>query len=167
MAWIRSASNRTVTIRTDRKQLHALLLDVANCGRLMPGVEELAEVGDDLYHYRLAPVSNGAVTFTPDYVAKFDTSDPDAITWQPHGEHNFRTWGTFRVSDGPVPGELTLQIDTKSEASVPVAPVVVVLIEPFARKESDEVTVGFLAAIADAVTAGKPVAAVGQEAGAR
>jgi hypothetical protein len=162
MAWIRSASNRTVTICTDRKQLHALLLDVANCGRLMPGVEELEKVGDDLYHYRLAPVSNGAVTFTPDYVARFDTADPDAITWEPHGEHNFRSWGTFRVSDGPVQGELTLRIDTRSEASVPVASVVVVLIEPFAKKESDQVTADFLAAIAGAVTAGEPVAAVGQ-----
>ena len=167
MAWIRSASKRIITIRTSREQLHALLLDVVNCGRLMPGVDELEKVGDDLYHYRLAPVSNGAVTFTPDYVARFDTSDPDAITWEPHGQHNFRTWGTFRVADGPVPGELTLQIDTRSEASVPVASVVVILIEPFAKKESDQVTEGFLAAIASAVTSGEPAAALGQQARAR
>lgn len=165
MAWIRSASNQTITIRTDRERLHALLLDVAGCGRLMPGVEELEQAGDGLYHYRLAPVSNGAVTFTPDYVARFDTANPDEITWEPHGEHNFRTWGTFRVSDGPVPGELALQIDTRSEASVDVAPVVVVLIEPFAKKESDEVTRGFLEAIAQAVT-GEPVAA-GEQVGTR
>jgi hypothetical protein len=165
MAWIRSASNRTVTIRTHRERLHALLLDVVNCGRLMPGVEELKKVGDDLYHYRLEPVSNGAVTFSPDYVSRFDASDPDAITWEPYGQHNFRTWGTFRVDDGPGPGELTLRIDTRSEASVPVAAVVVVLIEPFAKKESDQVTEGFLTAIADAVTTGEPQVAVGQGAG--
>ena len=151
MVWIRSASRRSVTIRTDRKRLHALLLDVVRCGRLMPGVESMEQVGDGLYHYRLAQVSNGAVTFTPDYVAAFDTADPDAISWEPHGEHNFRSWGTFRITDGPGPEELTLEIDTRAEASVDVAPVVVVLIEPFAKKESDEATEGFLAAIRDAV----------------
>jgi hypothetical protein len=151
MVWIRSASDQSITIRTDRERLRALLLDIVGCGRLMPGVEKLEQVGENLYHYRLAEVSNGAVTFTPDYVAEFDPSDPDAITWKPHGEHNFRSWGTFRITDGPVPGELTLQIDTRAEASVDVAPVVVVLIEPFAQKESDTVTEGFLAAIASAV----------------
>jgi hypothetical protein len=150
MVWIRSASRKSVTIRTDRERLHALLLDVVRCGRLMPGVESMEQIGDDLYHYRLAQVSNGAVVFTPDYVARFDTTDPDAISWEPQGEHNFKSWGTFRVGDGPVPGELTLEIDTRAEAAVDVAPVVVVLIEPFAKKESDEVTEGFLAAIRDA-----------------
>jgi hypothetical protein len=149
MVWIRSASKRSVTIRTERDRLHALLLDVVRCGRLMPGVESMEQVGADLYHYRLAQVSNGAVVFTPDYVARFDTSVPDAISWEPHGEHNFKSWGTFQVHDGPAPGELILEIDTRSEASVDVAPVVVVLIEPFAKKESDEVTEGFLAAIRD------------------
>jgi hypothetical protein len=151
MVWIRSASRRSVTIRTDRERLRALLLDVVGCGRLMPGVEELERVGDDLFHYRLARVSNGAVNFTADYVNRFDTGDPDAITWEPHGEHNFRSWGTFRVTDGPVPGELNLEIDTRAEASVDVAKVVVILIEPFARRESDQVTKGFLAAIQSAL----------------
>ena len=152
MVWIRSASNRTITIRTDRARLRALLLDVVACGRLMPGVEELQKVGDDLYHYRLAQVSNGAVTFTPDYVTTFNATDPDTITWEPYGEHNFRSWGTFRIGDGAASDELTLQIDTRSEALVDVDPVVVVLLEPFARKESDEITEGFLSAISEAVS---------------
>jgi hypothetical protein len=152
MVWIRAASKRSVNIRTDRERLRALLLDVVGCGLLMPGVEVLEKVGDGLYHYRLAEVSNGAVALTPDYVARFDTGDPDTITWEPHGEHNFRSWGTFRITDGRMPGELTLEIDTRSESQVEVAPIVIVLIEPFAQKESDEVTEGFLAAIADAVS---------------
>lgn len=151
MVWIRAASKRSITIRTDRERLRAQLLDVVGNGLLMSGVDVLEQVGPDVYHYRLATVSNGAVTFTPDYESTVDVSDPDAITWEPHGEHNFRSWGTFRVSDGPVPGEQILEIDTRSEASVDVAPVVIVLIEPFAQKESDEVTEGFLAAIRDAV----------------
>jgi hypothetical protein len=152
MVWIRSGSNRTITIRVDRERLRTLLLDVVGCGKLMPGVEDLEQVGDDLYHYRLAEVSNGAVTFTPDYVARFDTTDPDAITWEPSGEHNFRSWGTFRIGPGPVPQEVTLQIETRAEAAVQVDPVVIVLLEPFARKESDEITEGFLAAISEAVS---------------
>ncbi|MFF4775734.1 hypothetical protein [Microtetraspora fusca] len=153
MAWIRSATDRSVVIRTDRGRLRALLADVVGCGRLMPGVEELERVGDDLYHYRLARVSNGAVAFTPDYVARFDLTDPDAIAWEPHGDHTFRSWGTFLMQDGPTPGEVRLRIDTRSEAWVDVAPVVLVLIEPFAQKESDEVTEGFLAAIKNAAEA--------------
>jgi hypothetical protein len=150
MVWIRSATKRSITIRTDRERLLTLLRDVVGTGRLMPGVEKLEQVGDDLYHYRLAQVSNGAVVFTPDYVARWDTTNPDAISWEPHGEHNFRSWGTLRISNGPVPDELILEIDTRSEASVDVASVVVVLIEPFAKKESEEITAGFLAAIRDA-----------------
>lgn len=150
MVWIRSATKRSITIRTDRERLLTLLRDVVGTGRLMPGVKKLEQVGDDLYHYRLAQVSNGAVVFTPDYVARWDTTNPDVISWEPHGEHNFRSWGTIRISEGPVPGELILEIDTRSEASVDVASVVVVLIEPFAKKESEEITEGFLAAIRDA-----------------
>jgi hypothetical protein len=147
MVWIRSASKRSITIRTDRERLRALLLDIVGCGRLMPGVETLEQVGENLYHYRLAKVSNGAVNFTADYVNRFDTSDPDSITWEPDGEHNMRSWGTFRISDGPVPGELNLEIDTRAEAALDVAKVVVILIEPFAKRESDQVTKGFLEAI--------------------
>ena len=147
MVWIRSASKRSITIRTDRERLRALLLDIVGCGRLMPGVETLEQIGENLYHYRLAKVSNGAVNFTADYVNRFDTSDPDAITWEPDGEHNFRSWGTFQISDGPAPGELNLEIDTRAEASLDVARVVVILIEPFAKRESDQVTKGFLEAI--------------------
>lgn len=152
MVWIRAASNKAITIKTDRQRLRDTLLDIVGCGRLMPGVEKLERVGDDVYHYRLVEVSNGAVSFTPDYEARFDTSDPDAITWQPNGEHSFKSWGTFRIEETGVPDELVLRIDTRSEAQVDVAPAVVVLIEPFARKESDEVTEGFLAAIAAEVT---------------
>ncbi|MFL6144131.1 MAG: hypothetical protein ACJ72N_19985 [Labedaea sp.] len=151
MVWIRSASKRSITIRAEREQLHALLVDVVACGRLMPGVEELEAIGDRLYHYRLAKVSTGVVTFTPDYESRFHTADPDAISWEPHGEHNFKSWGTFRISDGPGAGELSLEIDTRAEASVDVNRVVVMLIEPFAKRESDKVTEGFLAAIRDAV----------------
>jgi hypothetical protein len=151
MVWIRTKSKREIVIRTSRAALHALLLDVVGCGKLMRGVEEMSKVGENLYHYRLAEVANGVVRFTADYVSQFDVSDPDAITWEPNGEHNFRSWGTFRVSDGPSPEELVLQIDTHAEASVDVARVVVVLIEPFAAKESDEVTKGFLAAIRDSL----------------
>jgi carbon monoxide dehydrogenase subunit G len=157
MVWIRTKTARETTIRTDRAALRALLLDVVTCGRLMPGVEELTGAGDNLYHYRLAEVSNGVVVFQPDYVAKFDTSDPDAITWEPHGEHNFRSWGTFRILDGPAADEIVLRIETRSEANVDVARVVVVLIEPFAQKETNAVTVGFLDAIRERLeSAGVP-----------
>lgn len=147
MVWIRTKSKHDTVIRTSRDALRELLLDVVGCGKLMPGVEELTKVGDDLYHYRLTEVSNGVVRFTPEHVAKYDTSNPDAITWEPHGEHNFHSWGTFRISDGPTPDEVVLEIDTRSEASLDVARVVVVLIEPFAQKESDDITKGFLKAI--------------------
>jgi len=157
MVWIRTKTARETTIRTSREALRALLLDVVECGRLMPGVEELSDLGQNLYHYRLAEVSNGVVVFRPDYVAKFDVSDPDTITWEPHGEHNFRSWGTFRISDGPSPEEIVLRIDMRSEANVDVARVVVVLIEPFAQKETNDVTTGFLAAIRDRLeSAGVP-----------
>ncbi len=153
MVWIRTTTARETTIRTTREELRALLTDVTGCGRLMPGVEELEQVGDDLYHYRLAEVANGVVRFRPDYVARYDHSDPDAITWEPHGEHNFRSWGTFHVLDGPSPEEVVLRIDMRSEADVDVARVVVVLIEPFAQKETNEVTTGFLAAIKERLEA--------------
>ncbi|MFI5495812.1 hypothetical protein [Actinoplanes sp. NPDC051859] len=149
MVWIRTKTAKETTIRTSKEALRALLLDVTGCGRLMPGVEEMESIGDGLYHFRLAEVSNGVVRFQPDYVAKYDVSDPDAITWEPHGEHNFKSWGTYQVLDGPTPDEVVLRIDMRSEANVDVARVVVVLIEPFAQKETTDVTVGFLAAIKD------------------
>ncbi|MDJ1133989.1 hypothetical protein [Streptomyces iconiensis] len=159
MTWVRSASDKSITVRCTRERLRALVNDVTGCGRLMPGVESLERVAEaadgtdtrGVYHYRLATVSNGAVTFTPEYEARFDTSDPDAITWEPHGEHNFRSWGTFHIEDGAAEGEQRLRIETRTEASVDVAPVVVVLIEPFAQKETDEVTEGFLEAVREAV----------------
>lgn len=155
MTWVRSASDKSVTVRCGRERLRTLLGDVTGCGKLMPGVESLERVegggaAEEVYHYRLATVSNGAVTFTPEYEARFDTSDPDAITWEPHGEHNFRSWGTFHIEDGAGEGEQRVRIETRTEASVDVAPVVVVLIEPFAQKETDEATEGFLEAIKEA-----------------
>ncbi|WP_436494956.1 hypothetical protein [Actinokineospora sp. HUAS TT18] len=151
MVWIRSKSKRDITIRTDRETLRRTIAAVLETGRLMPGVDEMSDLGDGVFHLRLATVSNGAVVFTPDYQARYDTTDPDLVTWEPHGEHNFRSWGHFRLSDGATPDEQVLEIETRAEASVDVAPVVVILIEPFAQKESDEATEGFLAAIRDAV----------------
>ncbi|CRK55112.1 hypothetical protein [Alloactinosynnema sp. L-07] len=151
MVWIRSKSKREITIRTDRETLRRTVAAVLDTGRLMPGVDEMTDLGEGRYHLRLATVSNGAVVFTPDYEASYDTTDADLVTWEPHGEHNFRTWGHFRISDGAAAGEQILEIETRAEASVDVAAVVVILIEPFAQKESDEATEGFLTAIRDSV----------------
>jgi hypothetical protein len=87
----------------------------------------------------------------PDYQARFDTSDPAAISWEPEGEHNFRSRGCFVTTEGGVPGETTLVLETSFEASVEVAPVVLPLIEPFAQRSNEDVTEGFLQAIKEAV----------------
>lgn len=150
MVWIRSHTRRSVDVRVGVEQLREFLLDIVGCGRLMPGLRSLEEVGDGVYHYGLEPFSNGAVSLTPDYQARFDTRQPDDICWEPHGESNFRSWGSFRTSAGRVPGETVLEIEVRSEASVEISPVVVPLVEPFAQQSSEDVTDGFLRAIADA-----------------
>ncbi|MCX5141906.1 MULTISPECIES: hypothetical protein [unclassified Streptomyces] len=149
MVSIRSASAVATEVRAEPDTVRALLLDIVGCGVLMPGVETLTAEGDDVYHYVLATISNGAVSHTPDHRSRFDTTDPGRIRWEPVGSHNFRSWGEFRTSEGSTPGSTYLEIDTRSEADVDIAPVVLPLVEPFARQQSDQVTEGFLDAIKD------------------
>jgi hypothetical protein len=110
----------------------------------MPGVVSLAEVGPGVFHYRLEEFSDGAVRFTPDYELRFDATDPGAIRWEPHGEHRFRSWGVFKSEPGAVPGETVLEIETRSRADLDIDPILVPLVEPFARRSTDEVTHGFV-----------------------
>ncbi|GGY05606.1 SRPBCC family protein [Streptomyces hiroshimensis] len=154
MVAIRSASTRGTEVRAAPDAVRRLLLDVVTCGLLMPGVESLIDEGDGIYHYRLATLSNGAVSHTPDHRTRFDTGDPGRITWEPVGSHNFRSWGEFRTTSGTSSGSTYLEIDTRSEADVDVAAVVLPLVEPFARQQSDQVTEGFLAAIKQRVEEG-------------
>ncbi|WP_367045406.1 hypothetical protein [Streptomyces sp. Je 1-332] len=147
MVSIRSASTRGIEVRAEPDAVRALLLDTVTCGLLMPGVESLTDEGDGIHHYRLETISNGAVSHTPDHRTRFDTADPARISWAPVGDHNFRSWGEFRTQPGTTPGTTYLEIDTRSEADVDIAPVVLPLVEPFARQQSDKVTEGFLDAI--------------------
>lgn len=153
MVWIRSASCQSIEIRADPDALSELLLDIERCGLMMPTVRSLDRVqdGDGIYRYVLEEISNGAVSLAADYESRFDTSDRAAISWEPHGEHNFRSWGTFRTSAGGVPGEVVLEIDTRSEADVQVDAALIPLVEPFAQQASDEITKVFLHNIKDSV----------------
>jgi carbon monoxide dehydrogenase subunit G len=148
---IRSASTRSIEIKAAPDRVRELLLDTVRCGLLMPGVESLTDEGDGIHHYVLATISNGAVSHTPDYRSAIDTSDPGRIRWEPRGAHNFRSWGEFRTEPGTSPETTHLEIESRSEADVEIAPVVVPLVEPFAQQQSDQVTDGFLSAIKDAV----------------
>lgn len=147
MVWIRARCKDSTIVRADLDTVRRLLLDVTGCGRLMPSVITLEDRGGGVYHYQLASFSNGAISLAPDYEARFDVSDPGAIRWEPHGEHNFRSWGAYRSSPGPGPGEVVVEIEVRSEADVPIEPVLIPLVEPFARQFTREVTSGFLANI--------------------
>jgi hypothetical protein len=147
MVWIRTKCKQSTVIAADLGAVRELLLDIVGCGLLMPSVHTLESRGDGVYHYRLDTFSNGAISMTPDYDARFDTSDPGSIRWEPHGEHNFKSWGTFTTTPGPVAGEVVLEIDTHAEADVAIDRVLIALVEPFARQFMREVTDGFLANI--------------------
>jgi hypothetical protein len=144
VVWIRAKCSESALVQADLDSVRRLLLDVTGCGRLMPSVITLQDRGDDVYHYQLDSFSNGAISLAPDYEAKFDTSDPGAIRWEPHGEHNFRSWGVYRSTAGPVPGETVVEIDVRTEADVPIDRMLIPLVEPFARQFMREVTTGFL-----------------------
>jgi len=149
MVWIRSGTTKSTRVRAGLAEVRELLLDVERAGLLMPGVNSLTHVSGAVYHYALDPITNGAVHLVPDYEATFDTTDPGHITWEPHGEHNFRSWGAFTTRESGVDGEVVLEISTRSEASVQVAPIMVTLIEPFAQMQTDEITAGFLDRLRD------------------
>ncbi|WP_372346871.1 hypothetical protein [Streptomyces sp. KL116D] len=154
MVSIRSASVAGTEVKAEPDAVRALLLDVVGCGLLMPGVESLTAEDGDVYHYVLTTISNGAVSHTPDHRTRFDTADAARISWEPVGAHNFRSWGEFRTGPGTEPGTTFLEIDTRSEADVDIAAVVLPLVEPFARQQSDQVTEGFLTAIKERVESG-------------
>jgi hypothetical protein len=147
MTWIRSSSKKSIVIRADLDQVRSLLCDEVTCGKLMPGVETLEALGNSTYHYVLSEFQDGAVAFKPNYEARFDTSHPDEVRWEPHGEHDFRSWGVFRTSRGPSPEEVVLEIETKADADVAIDPILISMVEPFASLSSEQVTEGFLAAI--------------------
>jgi carbon monoxide dehydrogenase subunit G len=171
VVWIRTQCKLSTVIASDPDAVRALLSDIEGCGRLMPSVHTLEGRGDDIYHYRLDAFSNGAISMTPDYETRFDTTDPAQIRWAPYGEHNFRSWGTFRTTAGPATGETVLEIDTRAEADVAIDPVLIPLVEPFARQFMREVTAGFLANIKQAVESptqrSDATDATGPEVGAR
>ena len=140
MTWIRSSTRREITICAQTTEVQEFLQNIADCARLMPDVESVEQIADDILRYRLEPFSNGAVSFTPDYQTRFDMSDPGTIRWYPHGEHNFRSRGAFRVLPGAVPGESLLEIAISSEADVDVDPILQTIVEPFAQQSTDLVT---------------------------
>ncbi|HET6211669.1 MAG TPA: SRPBCC family protein [Micromonosporaceae bacterium] len=151
MTWVRSTSRARIEIRAEARAVREFLSDVPRCGRLMPSVRSLEPIGDDVYHYVLEEFSNGTVSLAPDYETRFDLTDPAAIRWEPHGEHNFRSWGVFATREGAGPGETVLEIDTHADADLQVPTVMVPLVGPFANKSSAEVTKGFLDRIKAAV----------------
>ncbi|MEW9533735.1 SRPBCC family protein [Microbispora sp. NPDC049125] len=159
MVWIRTDSRGAIEVSRDPGEVRALLADIPGHARLMPGVDLLerrpgeSPSGTEIYHYVLTTVTNGAVRMTPDYEVTFDRADEGALRWEPHGVHNFRSGGVLRTSGGAAPGTSVVEIETWSEAQVDIAPVMVPLVEPFARRTSDDVTVGFLSAIKSAAEA--------------
>jgi hypothetical protein len=154
MTWVQSSSQRSVVLHADLARVRDFLGHIVECGRLMPGVVSLAEVEPGVFHYQLAEFSDGAVRFTPDYQTRFDTSDPGNLRWEPHGEHNFRSWGVFHTEPGAVDGEVVLEISVRSEADLAIDPILIPLVEPFARLSTDQVTQGFLARIQEHLEAG-------------
>jgi hypothetical protein len=157
VVWIRMQCKESTVIQADLDRVQRLLLDILGCGRLMPSVRSLERRVDAVYHYQLDAFSNGAISLAPDYEARFDSSDQAAIRWEPFGEHNFRSWGVFRSTAGPVPGESVVEIDTHAEADVPIDRVLIPLVEPFARQFTRQVTTGFLANIKKAAESPGPV----------
>lgn len=155
MTWVRSASRASIEIRAGVRTVREFLCDVPRSGRLMPSVRRLEPVGDDVYHYELEEFSNGTVRLAPDYEARFDLTDRAAIRWEPHGQHNFRSWGALRTREGARSDETILEIDTHAEADLSVPAVMVPLVRPFANRSSDEVTKGFLSNIKAAVESGE------------
>lgn len=151
MTWVKSEAKASVEIHADVDTVRKFLLDVPQCGRLMPSVKSIDPVGDDIYHYKLEEFSNGGVTLTPDYQVKFDVSDPAEISWEPYGEHNFKVWGVYRTAPGNGPNVTTLELDTQSEVDLPVPSVMVPLVRPFASRSNAEVTKGFLKNIKSAL----------------
>lgn len=154
MPWVRSSCKRNIVLYRPLSPVRDFLLLIVECGRLMPSVVSLEETSSGVFHYLLEEFSDGAVQFTPDYESRFDVSDPGNIRWQPHGEHDFRSWGTFRTEAGAVDGETILEIETRSETNLAIDPILIPLVEPFANRSSVEVTEGFLAAIKTAVEGG-------------
>jgi hypothetical protein len=151
MAWVKFSTKKSAVIRASLDDVQTFLLRIAECGHLMPGVRTLEEVGPNVYHYVLEEVSNGAIRFTPDYEVRFDISDSGKIRWEPHGEHNFRSWGVYRTEPTPSLGEVVLEIETRAEASVPVDPILVPMLQPFAKLSSDKVTEQFIHRIKDRI----------------
>jgi carbon monoxide dehydrogenase subunit G len=147
MTWIESSSSQTITLRAALPRVLDLLRDFATCARLMPGVRSVEQIERDVLHYQLEEFSNGAIAFTPDYRARFDVSEPTHVRWEPEGQHNFRSSGSFRVTPGPVDGELLLTIEVKSAADVEVDPILVAMVEPFAQQSTDQVTEQYLQAL--------------------
>lgn len=151
MTWVRSASRGSVQIDAAPDTVRAFLADIVHCGQLMPTVRSLSHEGRDIYRYELDEFSNGTVSLAPRYQARFDLTNPAEIRWEPYGEHNFRSWGTFRTRAGATPRETILEIDTHADADLSVPAVMVPLVRPFANRSSDEVTRGFLVNIKAAV----------------
>jgi hypothetical protein len=144
MTWVQSSSRRSIVLAAELERLRDFLLRLVDCGRLMPGVVSLEEVQPGVLHYRLEEFSDGAVRFTPDYQSRFDVADAGNIRWEPHGEHNFRSHGVFHTEPGAVADECILEIATDAEADLAIDPILVPLVEPFARLSTDQVTQGFL-----------------------
>lgn len=144
MTWVRSSSRGDVHIGANVADVRALLTDVVRCGQLMPTVRSLRHDHDDVYSYELDEFNNGTVSLAPKYQSRFDVTDPAEIRWEPYGEHNFRSWGTFRTREGATPDETILEIDTQADAQLSVPAVMVPLVRPFANRSSNEVTRGFL-----------------------
>jgi hypothetical protein len=151
MTWVRSSSRGSMRMDASPDRLRAFLSDIVPCGLLMPTVRSLRHVSGQVYSYELDEFSNGTVSLAPRYEAQFDLRDPAAIRWEPHGEHNFRSWGAFLSRAGATPHEAILEIETHADADLSVPAVMVPLVRPFANRSSDEVTRGFLANIKAAV----------------
>ena len=147
MTWVESSSKQSITICAELSRVVDFLKDVTSCAKLMPGVRAVEQLEPGVLHYQLEEFSNGAISFAADYQARFDTSDPMHITWEPHGDHNFRSTGTFRAKPSGVDGEVILEIEVASSADVDIDPILQPMVEPFAQQSTEVVTEEYLRAL--------------------
>jgi hypothetical protein len=156
MTWIHTAVRATITIDAELAEVQAFFRDLQAYARLMPDLVALEQVSADVIHFTLREFSNGAVRFRPSYALAFDNRDPRIFRWRPHGEHNFRSRGSYRLTAAG-PGVAHIEADVDNESEVDVDPVLLPLIEPFARHSTEQVTERYLAAIKSAIESSRPV----------
>lgn len=132
-------------IKVDKSpaEVYKKLSDVKKAKKLVPGVELIKKVKENVYHWKFKPMGMKGISVTLEFDTEFTFNEPSVVKWDSiKGSGNAEMKGEFRIKAS---GKGTT-VDVKVEMipDLPVPRMLRKLAEPFVKSEFEKMMKKFL-----------------------